>query len=151
LLTDDQRLRLRIAIDNARGHLGENPNPRIMELAIHRIDELEEYKNGQAQLVRLVHLLDHAVETTWEMLYIMLTNEEFAKLEQYRLDFSRTDKMKTPAQLALEHIEALSDQHLKVIRVAETLMKQRRESWCYRVPAFFAVTWARIKHVFRKR
>lgn len=83
----------------------------------------------------------------------MLTNKEFARLESYRVGYKRDKNAanKRPTQLALEHIEALSEQHARALRLIETMVKLRRESLCYRVPAFFAVTWARIKYVFRKR
>ncbi len=77
-----------------------------------------------------------------------LTNEEFAKLERVRTTCTRVTENKQPLQLAFEHIEALSEQHMTLISVAEALVKKRRESLCFRIPQFFYLQWARVKRLF---
>jgi hypothetical protein len=82
----------------------------------------------------------------------MLTNEEFGKLENYRINFQRQSDAarKKPAQLALEHLEALSEQQARLIQMAESIIAQHRKSICYRTPRFFALQAARVKHLWTR-
>ncbi len=77
-----------------------------------------------------------------------LNHEEFARLERVRTTCKRVTANKQPLQLAFEHIEALSEQHQKLIAICDALVGIRRKSLCYRVPAFFYLQWARIKGLF---
>ncbi len=79
-----------------------------------------------------------------------LTPEEFARLERVRTSIQRTAKSedKRSLQLAFEHIEALSEQHQKLIAICDALVDIRRKSLCFRIPQFFYLQWARVKRLF---
>lgn len=80
-----------------------------------------------------------------------LTNEEFAHLEKARVAEMRiqTPKQKTMLRLAFEHLNDLQDQQKRALSLIDQLVAFRNESLCWRVPAFFAVQWARVKSWFR--
>jgi hypothetical protein len=76
-----------------------------------------------------------------------LTNEEFHRLDSARVNSMHLRKGKGQEarvlQLAFEHIEDLSAQQQKAIRVIEGMLAHRNKSLCWRVPRWFAYRWAR--------
>lgn len=77
-----------------------------------------------------------------------LTNEEFARLDEARIKslHLRSKQQKRILQLAFEHIEALSRQQVKALKLIELLTDQKRKSLCYRVPQFFYYVAAMTKY-----
>lgn len=85
-----------------------------------------------------------------------LTNEDFARLDAARVNSQHLRKGATaPAgsrrilELAFEHIEDLQSQQKRALALIDQLVVFRNESLCWRIPAFFAVQWARVKSWFR--
>ncbi len=78
-----------------------------------------------------------------------LTNEEFARLDAARVNsmHHRVPKDKRILQLAFEHIEDTHKQLRQAVALAEALHSQRAKSLCWRIPAFFARTWHKVKSV----
>lgn len=74
-----------------------------------------------------------------------LTNEDFAQLDKARVALKRHATGKSNLQLAFEHIETMQPQLQRAVGVIELLVKKRNASWCFRVPRFFVVKWARFK------
>ncbi|MCE5292935.1 MAG: hypothetical protein LLG14_27380 [Nocardiaceae bacterium] len=80
-----------------------------------------------------------------------LTNEEFARLDAARLNSKhlRVNGSKRILQIAFEHIEDLQGQQKRALSLIDQLVAFRNESLCWRIPAFFAVQWAKVKSWFR--
>jgi hypothetical protein len=77
-----------------------------------------------------------------------LTNEEFARLDAARVNsmhHRQTGDNKRVLQLAFEHIEDMHRHVSKALNTANELVALHRRSLCYRIPAFFALNWARVK------
>jgi hypothetical protein len=79
-----------------------------------------------------------------------LTNDEFARLDTARVNSQhlRQAEGKRILQLAFEHIEDLSAQQRRAIKVIEAMMNHRNKSLCWRVPRWFALQTARVRHWF---
>lgn len=81
-----------------------------------------------------------------------LSNDEFAMLERGRQDLEmRRANARELVDLAYRHLVDLYGQQRKLLKTMDTMqliMQRQQRSLCYRVPAFVALRWARVKRYF---
>lgn len=76
-----------------------------------------------------------------------LSNDEFAMLERGRLSPEvRRTQARELLDLAYRQLEELSGQQRKALKVMDVLLHQKQRSLCWRVPAFFALQWSRVRY-----